>query len=246
MSRPTKGYIRLTQELEAARQRIERLKADPNHHDPMITYTDIMSCFTKTADPNYHFNPAIELDRKQATTMINAYCRRGLMRYIPLKAGGQGYEVVTGDKVKTTVTDPTQNLASKLKPYYSTAMAFLCDVSNVSPSTSVSALLELLRKPQGEKYCDLLQLKAPAPDEPKVETISPDRLETINLEHVRFAGRNECVLNNCTLYQAYAIGSALDTNPTQSDMPSLAEMPEQKRPTKNPPLRREDSTDAPF
>lgn len=235
MGYKTKSYTRLIEELNAAHKKIMELRALPGRRNDIVTCKDIMGCFTKASRPGVYYDPSNPGDASQAANTLAAYVRRGYMRYVPRNEGGLGYEVspqyLLGENaVTTTVVDAEKNLLSKLKPNYASALSFLCDVANISQSTSIGALLELLRKPEGGNYRGLFERLAPRETKPATEEqVAVRSLGHINISYISFAGSNDCKLRDCTLDQAYYIGRALDTRPVKKAEPSLAELVETER-----------------
>lgn len=209
-----KSLARLASELNAAHKRIMQLKTDPKMRGKVIGARQIADCFTPTQRPDKPFDPTDPGEVYQCSLLLGGYKRQGYLRYVPLNKGGQGFEVSSEfltdhDAIKTTVVDVNKNLASKLRPSYNTPLAFLTGLTNVAPSTSVSALVEFLKSPEGQKYEPLLLAK---PAEPAPVGIAPAKLKAVNLVSICFRGNNCCQLQNCDLWQALQIGSALDTS----------------------------------
>lgn len=237
----------LLEELNKCHERIMQLKADPKHWSRLITGKDVMNCFTPPSRPDRPYDPTNEHDYAMGFQYLASLKTRGFLRYTGLKNGGTGYEVpakfLRGENApKTEVVDARSNLLSKLKPHHGTALGFLTDVCNNSPSTSVGALVELLKSSEGQKYLALFVAK-PTPASP--QAIDPATLGAINLEHVSFEGENSCALKRCNLWQAYQIGRALDT--TRSSSPACQEAePAQEVAEQTEEAESQDATDAPF
>lgn len=221
MGAKRKSYSQLIKELNDCHERIMSLRADPNRKGSLIGARDIMDCFRRSSEPDVVLDPNDETLHRKGVGLLASYVRKGYLRYIPHNHGGLGYEVnqtyLRGENsVVTRVVDPARNLLSKLNDEYRTPMSFLTHINELAPSTSISALMEMLKTPDAEKYLDMLFNK-PKEVESLAAQIEPV-LSDIHLKHIKFAGGNECQLNDCTLWQAYRIGSAIETMPKASSI----------------------------